>query len=103
MKPRIVLMANNIDEVGGAQRVVHVVAAGLATRGYPVDLVGVTPHEPRHDFGVDPRVRRFTLMDRAWPPPPPSSDLRLARYLQPSDRAGAPGGRGGCCPCARAR
>lgn len=86
MTARIVLMANNIDEVGGAQRVVHVVAGGLVDRGYPVDLVGVAPHEPRHEFATDPRVRRFTLMDRAWPPPAPTSDFRLARYLQPSVR-----------------
>ena len=85
MKPRIVLMANNIDEVGGAQRVVHVIAQGLAGRGYAVDLVGVTPFEPRHEFIADPGFRRFTLMDRTWPPPP-TSDLRLARYLLPSYR-----------------
>jgi glycosyltransferase involved in cell wall biosynthesis len=86
MKPRIVVMANNIDEVGGAQRVVHVVAEGLVQRGYPVDLVGVTPFEPRHTFIDNPGFRRFTLMDRAWPPPPPPSDFRLARYLLPSVR-----------------
>jgi glycosyltransferase involved in cell wall biosynthesis len=86
MTPRIVLMANNIDEVGGAQRVMHVVAQGLVERGYPVDLVGVTPFEPRHEFLAEPGFRRFTLMDRAWPPPPPASDLRLARYLLPSIR-----------------
>ena len=86
MKPRIVLMANNIDEVGGAQRVIHVVAQGLVERGYPVDLVGVTPFEPRHEFITQPGFRRFTLMDRPWPPPPPTSDLRLARYLLPSVR-----------------
>lgn len=85
MKPRIVLMANNIDEVGGAQRVVHVIAQGLAGRGYAVDLVGVTPFEPRHEFIANPGFRRFTLMDRTWPPPP-TSDLRLARYLLPSYR-----------------
>ena len=85
MTPRIVLMANNIDEVGGAQRVVHVIAQGLAGRGYAVDLVGVTPFEPRHEFIADPDFRRFTLMNRAWPPPP-TSDLRLARYLLPSYR-----------------
>lgn len=86
MTPRIILMANNIDEVGGAQRVMHVVAQGLAERGYPVDLVGVTPFEPRHEFIAEPAYRRFTLMDRPWPAPAPASDFRLARYLKPSIR-----------------
>ncbi len=53
--PRMVLMAN-IDKVGGAQRVVHVVAQALAERGYPVDLVGVAPFAPRHGF-ADPAFR----------------------------------------------
>jgi glycosyltransferase involved in cell wall biosynthesis len=67
---RVVMMANNIDEVGGAQRVVHVVAHGLAERGYAVDLVGVTPFEPRHEFVAAPAFRRFVLMSEEWPPPP---------------------------------
>lgn len=75
-KPRIVIMANNIDEVGGAQRVVHVVAQHLGQRGYPVDLVGVTPFEPRHEFVVDPAFRRFTLMPEPWPAPPVLKGLR---------------------------
>jgi glycosyltransferase involved in cell wall biosynthesis len=75
-RPRLVIMANNIDEVGGAQRVVHVVAQGLAERGYPVDLVGVTPFEPRHQFVADPAFRRFVLMSQAWPPPPSGRGVR---------------------------
>jgi len=75
-KPRIVIMANNIDEVGGAQRVVHVVAQHLGQRGYPVDLVGVTPFEPRHEFVAEPAFRRFTLMPEPWPAPPPIKGLR---------------------------
>lgn len=85
-RPRIVFAANTIDEVGGAQRVVHVVAQGLAERGHSVDVVGVAPFEPRHTFVADPAFRRFVLMDQAWPPPPPASDFRLARHLQPSVR-----------------
>ena len=83
-KPRIVVMANNIDEFGGAQRVVHVLAQGLAERGYPVDLVGVAPVEPHHEFISDPSFRRFTLMPTAWPPPP--KDSRLRTRLTPSVR-----------------
>lgn len=78
-KPRIVIVANNIDEVGGVQRVVHVMAQQLSERGYPVDLVGVTPYSPRHDFIAEPGFRRFTLMSRAWPPPLSRDGLR-ARF-----------------------
>lgn len=83
-KPRIVIMANNIDELGGAQRVVHVVAQHLGQRGYAVDLVGVAPHSPRHEYVADPAFRRFTLMPDAWPAPPP--DGRLGTRLRPSVR-----------------
>ncbi len=82
--PRIVLMANNIDEVGGAQRVVHVIAQRLGERGHPVDLVGVAPVEPRHAYVSDPAFRRFTLMPEPWPAPPP--DARLTTRLRPSVR-----------------
>ncbi|CAB4620441.1 unannotated protein [freshwater metagenome] len=40
---RVVLLANNVDELGGAQKVVQVLAAGFASRGYDVTLVGVEP------------------------------------------------------------
>ena len=79
---RIVILANNIDEVGGAQRVAHVVADQLAGRGHSVDLVGISPVSPRHDFGGDPAVRRFTLMDQSWPAPQP--DARLSTRLRPA-------------------
>jgi glycosyltransferase involved in cell wall biosynthesis len=83
-RPRIVIMANTIDELGGAQRVVHVVAQQLGQRGYPVDLVGVAPHSPRHEYVADPAFRRFTLMPDEWPAPP--RDARLATRLRPSVR-----------------
>jgi glycosyltransferase involved in cell wall biosynthesis len=83
-RPRIVIMANNIDEVGGAQRVVHVVAQHLGMRGYSVDLVGVAPHSPRHEYVADPAFRRFTLMSSEWPSPP--RDSRLVTRLRPSVR-----------------
>jgi len=69
-RPRIVIMANSIEELGGAQRVVHVLAQGLAQRGYPVDLVGVAPVSPRHEYLPDPQFRSVTLMPAEWPAPP---------------------------------
>ncbi|MFM7063178.1 MAG: glycosyltransferase family 4 protein, partial [Actinomycetes bacterium] len=65
-RPRIVILANSIEEVGGAQRVVHVLAQGFADRGYPVDRVGGAPHPYRHEFVTDPGFRRFTLMPEPW-------------------------------------
>lgn len=62
---RVLLCANNIDEVGGAQRVAHVLAGGLQARGHDVELVGVTPFEPRHDFGG--AYPRTVLMSKPWP------------------------------------
>lgn len=81
---RVVIMANNIDEVGGAQRVAHVLAQGLAERGHAVDLVGVTPYSPRHAFIAAPAYREFRLMPSAWPPPPP--DNRPRTRIKPSVR-----------------
>ena len=43
---RIVLCANNIDELGGAQKVVRVLADGFGARSHEVLVVGVTPFEP---------------------------------------------------------
>lgn len=82
--PRVVIIANNVDEVGGAQRVVHVLAQGLAGRGYDVDLVGITPFAPRHEFFAEPRYRTRALMSRQWPAPP--KDSSLTTRLRPSVR-----------------
>ena len=62
---RIVLCANNIDELGGAQRVVRVLANGFHERGHEVLVVGVTPFEPAHTFGGEYETR--VLMSEVWP------------------------------------
>lgn len=62
---RILICANNIDEIGGAQRVVHLVAGGLQARGHQVDLVGIAPFEPRHDFAST--CPKTVLMSKPWP------------------------------------
>ena len=41
---RIVIMANNIEELGGAQRVVHLLAQGLGSRGHEVVVVGINKY-----------------------------------------------------------
>jgi hypothetical protein len=52
MSLRVVIIGNDIDGVGGAQRVAHSLAQGLTIRGYDVDLVGIVPFAPRHEFIV---------------------------------------------------
>ena len=66
-RPRIVIMANNITELGGAQRIAHVLAQGLASRGYPVQLVGIAPKEPRHHYFDDPQYASVELLAEPLP------------------------------------
>ena len=42
-KPRILILANHIDGLGGVERVAHGLSAGLAARGYDVALRGIRP------------------------------------------------------------
>ncbi len=65
MAARIVLLANNVDEIGGAQRVVHALAAGFVSRGHDVTVIGIEPREPLGDFSTAGyRVGR--LLDSAY-------------------------------------
>jgi glycosyltransferase involved in cell wall biosynthesis len=53
-RPRdLFLVANNIDELGGLQRVAHMLAGLFAERGHRVRLIGIRPFEPRHDYASD--------------------------------------------------
>ncbi|MGB0675920.1 MAG: glycosyltransferase, partial [Candidatus Nanopelagicales bacterium] len=54
-----------IDELGGAQKVVRVLADGFGARGHEVLVVGVTPFEPAHPFRGEYETR--VLMPQAWP------------------------------------
>lgn len=67
MSARMIIMANNIDEVGGAQRVAHSLAEGFAGRGFDVDLVGIVPFEPRHTFSENPSYRSRSLAAHPLP------------------------------------
>jgi len=65
MSERIVLLANNIDEIGGAQRVVHALASGFAERGHDVTVIGIEPRDPRLDLSqAHYRVER--LLEAAY-------------------------------------
>lgn len=96
MSGRMIIMANNIDEVGGAQRVAHSLAQGFAERGFTVDLVGMVPHEPRHQFTAEPAYRSITLAERPLPSASDSAGRQRARTailrsLQSLIDAGEPG------------
>ncbi len=43
MKPRILIMSNHIDGLGGVERVAHGLSAGLSQRGFDVALRGIRP------------------------------------------------------------
>jgi len=62
MSRRVVILVNNIDELGGAQRVSHTLADGLARRGYDVELVGLIPKPPVHTYVDEPQYRMRTLL-----------------------------------------
>ena len=64
---RIIIMANNIDELGGAQRVVHLLAQGLGSRGHEVVVTGIVPHAAPHDYGANPAYATTILLDRPYP------------------------------------
>lgn len=63
---RIVIVANTIEELGGAQRVAHSLARAWSHRDHDVELVGLTPFRQPHNydsagFGIQ------TLMSEIWP------------------------------------
>jgi glycosyltransferase involved in cell wall biosynthesis len=68
MNPRIVIIVNNIEELGGAQRVSHTLAQGLAQRGYDVELVGLIPKPPIHTYIAQPTYRMRTLLSESRDP-----------------------------------
>lgn len=71
----IVIMANSITELGGAARVAHVLADGLAARGGSVELVGLETAAEPHAFPPSAAYRQTTLLDV----PVPSASDEAAR------------------------
>jgi glycosyltransferase involved in cell wall biosynthesis len=80
---RVVIMANNIDEVGGAQRVVRTLAEGFG-RTHTVDLVGITPFPSPHTYPSAGGYREHRLMDQVWPTATDSSTKGRRRDLRAS-------------------
>lgn len=55
------MVANNIDEVGGLQRVMHTLAEGFARRGHRVELIGISPGPPGARIPAGPGYSTMTL------------------------------------------
>jgi glycosyltransferase involved in cell wall biosynthesis len=75
-RPRdVFLVANNIDELGGVQRVTHNLAVMLHERGHRVTVVGIQHHPEPHDYGDRP-YRWLVLNEEPEPPLPKVTGLR---------------------------
>ena len=84
-RPRnVFLVANNIDELGGAQRVTHNLAVMLHEAGHRVTVVGINHAAVRHDYGVRP-YPWLVLNETPEPPPPTAQGWR--RRWDPRVRA----------------
>lgn len=81
----VVIMANSITELGGAARVAHVLADGLAERGHDVELVGLETAEEPHTFPSSTGYRQTTLLDS---PVPSASDEESRAQADDIIRAG---------------
>ncbi len=62
-----IITANNIQELGGAQKIAHTLAQGFADRGHTVHLVGITPVAEPHDYAQSGDYHVHTLMPAIWP------------------------------------
>lgn len=80
----VFLVANNIDELGGVQRVTHNVATMLHDAGHRVTVVGIQPAGPAHDYGH--RAYRWLVLNDGPEPPAPKPTGRLGR-LDPRVRS----------------
>ncbi len=66
-KPRhLFLVANNITEVGGLQRVVHTLASAFVGAGHDVEVLGIVPHPAPFSYRMA-GYRTFELYDTVEP------------------------------------
>ena len=85
-RPRdIFLVANNIEELGGVQRVTHNLATMLHERGHRVTVVGIQHATEAHDYGDRPY--RWLTLNEEREPPPPKKVAGALRRLDPRVRA----------------
>jgi glycosyltransferase involved in cell wall biosynthesis len=73
----VFIVANNVEEVGGLQRVAHNLAQALSERGHHVVLVGLNHHPDAVTYIRDPLYETFTIYETREPKPlPKASRLR---------------------------
>lgn len=80
----VVLVANNIEELGGVQRVTHNLATMLHEAGHRVTVVGIQHAAVAHDYGHRPY--RHLVLNESPEPPAPKETGRFAR-IDPRVRA----------------
>lgn len=73
-KRNVFLVANNLDELGGVQRVTHSMGTLLHEAGHNVTAIGMTRFPTPHDYGARP-YRTVVINDSAEPRPPKASGL----------------------------
>jgi len=73
----VFIVANNIEELGGAIRFVHTLARLLAEQGHRVRLIGIVHPQEHFDYGTDVPYERHVLHRRH--PPRPADPKGLAR------------------------
>ena len=65
----VFLVANNIEELGGVQRVTHNLAIMLQEAGHRVTVIGIQHAKAAHDYGHRP-YRHLVLNEEQEPLPP---------------------------------
>jgi len=80
----VFLVANNIEELGGVQRVTDNLARMLQDAGHRVTVVGIQHAKVAHDYGARPY--RHLVLNEESEPLAPEMD-RLAARLDPRNRA----------------
>lgn len=80
----VFLVANNIEELGGVQRVTHNLALMLQEAGHRVTVVGIQHARVAHDYGTRP-YRWLVLNEEREPPEPAASGV--AAVVDPRVRA----------------
>jgi glycosyltransferase involved in cell wall biosynthesis len=83
-KRDVFLVANNVEELGGVQRVTHNLAMMLHERGHQVTVVGIQHATQGHDYGERPY--RYVVLNETREPPSPEAKGLRAR-LDPRVRA----------------
>lgn len=80
----IFIVANNVEELGGAQRVTHNLATMLHAAGHRVRVIGIQHAPVLHDYG--PRPYPVLVLNETKEPPAPE-EAGLSARLDPRVRA----------------